>query len=388
MAIGDILQSVSVRNIASHVSGLGSYISSYFESTATQPQHKPNREWNDPINKDAKGMFWVYYQNVHGVSRDNATVGQDLQTLAELEVGCLCFAETNLDWNRSYVKYDFLSRQRKVWKHAATIFSSIDMESSLDYMTGGTLTSTVDKWGSRVLTKESNPSGMGRLSSQTLAGRKNSKITIITGYQCMQNSSGDTSVWNQEKIFMRDHQSRQSPHPRKQFIKDLITFINDKRSVNHDIMLNLDANETLGEETQGISKLMRECGLVDLLDMPGIRPDEQLQDTYRQEQIDESTSCWVLNMSIQVSGVVEHWNTMMGLSPTIRDFMSTWTQRYCLAETQTIQLRLPPVDLHPRMRRTKAYLDHLDKYFLDHKICERIDKLIEDAPRMTRTTLK
>jgi hypothetical protein len=39
-------------------------------------------------------------------------------------------------------------------------------------------------------------------------------------------------------------------------------------------------------------------------------------------------------------------------------------------------------------KKTKAYLDHLDKYFLDHKICKRIDKLIEDAPRMTRTTLK
>jgi hypothetical protein len=60
----------------------------------------------------------------------------------------------------------------------------------------------------------------------------------------------------QEKIFMRDRQSRQSPHPRQQFIKDLISFINNKRRVNHDIMLNLDANEILGEETQGISKLM------------------------------------------------------------------------------------------------------------------------------------
>ena len=131
------------------------------------------------------------------------------------------------------------------------------------------------------LKKESDPSSMGRWSSQTLAGKKNSKIMIITGYRCVRNSSGDTSAWTQEKIFMRDRQSRQSPHPRRQFIKDLITFINDKRSVNHDIMLNLDANEILGEETQGISKLMRECGLVDLLDMSGMGPEEQLQDTYR-----------------------------------------------------------------------------------------------------------
>jgi hypothetical protein len=67
MALGDILQSISIRSIASNVSGLGSYISTYFESTATQPQYKTNREWNDLINKNANGMFWVYYQNVHGV---------------------------------------------------------------------------------------------------------------------------------------------------------------------------------------------------------------------------------------------------------------------------------------------------------------------------------
>jgi hypothetical protein len=33
-------------------------------------------------------------------------------------------------------------------------------------------------------------------------------------------------------------------------------------------------------------------------------------------------------------------------------------------------------------------LDNLDKYFIDHKICEQIDKLIADAPRMTWATLK
>jgi hypothetical protein len=56
--------------------------------------------------------------------------------------------ETNLDWNRPYVWADYLVRQWKTWKHAATFFSSIDMESSSDYMTGGTLTSTVNCWSS------------------------------------------------------------------------------------------------------------------------------------------------------------------------------------------------------------------------------------------------
>jgi hypothetical protein len=55
---------------------------------------------------------------------------------------------------------------------------------------------------------------------------------------------------------MKDRQSKTAPNPRKQFIKDLITFIDQKQSLKHEIILNLDANEALGEESQGIAKLM------------------------------------------------------------------------------------------------------------------------------------
>jgi hypothetical protein len=84
----------------------------------------------------------LYYQNVHGGPRDNVNLSQDLQALAEYDVGCFCLSETNLDWNQSYVWSEYLSRQQKMWKYSATSFSLIDMESSSDYITGGTLTST------------------------------------------------------------------------------------------------------------------------------------------------------------------------------------------------------------------------------------------------------
>jgi hypothetical protein len=107
-------------------------------------KHTPNKGWNDPINGDVNGMFRIFYQNVHGVPRDDVVLAQDLQALEEFDIGCFCLSETNLDWNRPYVWSDFLARQWKTWKHAATSFSSIDMKSSSDYMTGGTLMSTVD----------------------------------------------------------------------------------------------------------------------------------------------------------------------------------------------------------------------------------------------------
>jgi len=39
-------------------------------------------------------------------------------------------------------------------------------------------------------------------------------------------------------------------------------------------------------------------------------------------------------------------------------------------------------------KKTKLYLDMLDMYFKDHKICVQIDRLVEDAPSLTRTQLK
>jgi hypothetical protein len=130
MTIGVTIPVVFAQTIPERMSGLRSLISSFFESTEAQPEYKSNRAWNQPINQDAKGLFCVYYQNVHGVPHDNVNLSQDLQALAEYDVSCFCLSETNLDWNRPYVRSEYLSRQRKTWKYSATSFSSIDMESS------------------------------------------------------------------------------------------------------------------------------------------------------------------------------------------------------------------------------------------------------------------
>jgi hypothetical protein len=53
----------------------------------------------------------MYYQTVHGVPHDNVSLSQDLQALAEYDVGCFCLLETNLDWNRPYVQSEYLGRQ-------------------------------------------------------------------------------------------------------------------------------------------------------------------------------------------------------------------------------------------------------------------------------------
>jgi hypothetical protein len=161
MAFGVNIPTITVQSIVNSVSGPGSNIMSYFGTNAAPQEHTSNKAWNDPINGDADGMFWVYYQIVHGISRDNVVLAQDLQALAEYAIGCICLSEMNLDWHRPYVQSDYLARQQKTWKHVATSFSSINMESSMDYITCSTLSSTVGWCSSQVFAKDADPSGMG-----------------------------------------------------------------------------------------------------------------------------------------------------------------------------------------------------------------------------------
>jgi hypothetical protein len=151
MAFGVNIPTITVQSIVNSVSGSGSNIMSYFGTNAAPQEHRSNKAWNDPINGDA----------VHGIPHDDVVLAQDLQALAEYDIGCICLLEMNLDWHRPYVQLDYLAIQHKTWKHVATSFSSIDMKSSLDYITCSTLSSTVGQWSSQVFAKDADPSGMG-----------------------------------------------------------------------------------------------------------------------------------------------------------------------------------------------------------------------------------
>jgi hypothetical protein len=143
MANGVTIPDVSVQPIPARMLGLRSLIWSFFESTEAQPEYKNNCAWNEPINQDAKGLFCLYYQNVHGIPRDDVNLSKIyrllLNTMSVVFV-CQKLTLTGTDPTSGLNIY----QDNETWKYSATSFSLIDMESSLDYITGGTLTSTVD----------------------------------------------------------------------------------------------------------------------------------------------------------------------------------------------------------------------------------------------------
>jgi hypothetical protein len=169
----------------------------------------------------------------------------------------------------------------------------------------------------------------------------------------------------------------------------LIVFIEARQNANHEIILNLDANEVLGEESQGIAKLMRECGLVDLLDAPELDPDDQLMDTYRRgtnRRINYMLGTPRVHSSVRRRGALEyndgiisdHRGLYVDLDPTV--LFGGNTDDPVAASSRGFTSK--------NAKKTEAYLNHLEKYFEDHKLCSRINKLVDVAPTLTRTQLK
>jgi hypothetical protein len=134
---------------------------------------------------------------------------------------------------------------------------------------------------------------------------------------------------------------------------DLIAFINQQRSLNghHEIILNLDANEALGEESQGIAKLMRECNLVDLHNIPGMELEQQLQDTYYRGDKRRINFMLGTHGYKHVYNNEAHWNTMTVSRWTIMACMSIWMQRYYLEAPPMTKSQHLHEDSPPRMRK-------------------------------------
>ena len=55
-----------------------------------------------------------------------------------------------------------------------------------------------------------------------------------------------------------------SSDPRKRFIADLCQAINEAQMRGDEVIVGLDANAVIGEDPQGLDKLIREGGLYDL----------------------------------------------------------------------------------------------------------------------------
>ncbi len=179
-----------------------------------------------------------------------------------MAAGAICLPETNTNWGHRSSHKLFSTILHKTWKHTSYSVSHTKEEFEGINQPGGTANIISDKWSSRVLDKGTDPFGLGRWSHITLRGAAKRKVLVVTAYRVSQKSVKSvgpaTSAAQQFRKLLQQFRNsgiQEEPCSRHQFILDLQAWLEHKIQDQYDIILSLDANESITQETGSISPL-------------------------------------------------------------------------------------------------------------------------------------
>jgi hypothetical protein len=105
----------------------------------------------------------------------------------------------------------------------------------------------------------------GRWCGYTLIGRDTKEIMVLTAYNVSQRKNakvGEDTLFNQQ-IALYKLQNIRDPDPKKLFIDDLTALVKKARMEDKDIILTGDFNELVGDDPQGMSKVLSAGCLTD-----------------------------------------------------------------------------------------------------------------------------
>jgi hypothetical protein len=167
--------------------------------------------------------------------------------LRRLQAGGISLIETNVEWK----KYDYRANTEKLlhktFGSTRIVYSTSDehVEDS-HYKPGGTVTSALGHWSSRVLRSGKDPTGCGRWSYICL-GKKDKKFAIVTVYRVGQNhNTGDATAFQQQyRTQYVDETARVEISPHKQTMIDFGYFTAELKIEGFEVAVFIDANETL-----------------------------------------------------------------------------------------------------------------------------------------------
>ncbi len=93
--------------------------------------------------------------------------------------------------------------------------------------------------------------------------KRKTTLTVITAYRVCKTHGAKTAYSQQQSLQMQ--RGIENPDPRKQCLKDLKEFINERRAGPlHSIIVMMDANENIMDRNSQIAAFIQQTGLVDV----------------------------------------------------------------------------------------------------------------------------
>ena len=187
-----------------------------------------------------------------------------------MQADVILFQETNTDFKKIKAM-NILQQTLKFYhqNHATTTSNTTVHAKNKNWLPGGTLTSVLGRWtGAKITSGHDHP--LGRWSWISLKGKGNKTITLINIYRVNpgHNNLGEYTNYKQQ-VFIKLKEGIDRYNPRTQTICDLQEFIQNKRNLNEDIIICIDANETTPnkktDNSTSITTLTNNLGLINLV---------------------------------------------------------------------------------------------------------------------------
>ena len=218
----------------------------------------------------------IFFQNIKGLSHTHSREDYIyyLDQFRDLQVDIAGLAETNTAWQHQFLRQEFTSQARRAGAGLSkTSFGSpspsVDFIPSTEtYQAGGSLTLCLGCWTTAILGSDiEDPTGLGRWSGLTLRGKHDNVLQVITAYRTCAGSRQTASLgstFHREVEYYHDITApSQCRNPRQCFLNELSDVILRFRNSGHSVILMLDANGTIEDDSQ-LRNMIEISGLQDL----------------------------------------------------------------------------------------------------------------------------
>ena len=165
---------------------IGDATKTQFTPTTTQENrnYAKNEYIGPPISDEkADGTYRLYAGNPNGLKLGpkGGDWSEHCEKLKILQVDTGCLFEINLDTTKHQIKKLLYDTTDNIFKHSKLDITSSSVASENNFKPGGTLIVTQGNCKGRVIKSGSNP--LGRWTYQTLSGKDQRNITIVSAYQ-------------------------------------------------------------------------------------------------------------------------------------------------------------------------------------------------------------
>jgi hypothetical protein len=350
--------------------------------------------YGDSIYTKPPNTVRLLFQNVKGLTY--SATGEDyeyyLSNIQQLQVEIAGFSETNSPWHHHHIKSEFIHRVRKFFPLSKTVFGSptpaIDPIPAYEkFQAGGNallvtgqLTTTIHR------SVIEDPSGLGRWTGITVTGKQERKISMIVGYRCCKGTikaAGLGTTYHREYAYLSSIKVK-SPNPRKAYLQDLESTINNLRHLGHAIIVMMDANETLSNETD----LGKWRNRLELVDLHRHHPAPSTYIGSNKRRIDFIFGCPRVNEHVKAAGTLSYQEGPQS------DHRSLFVDIDFAALLQYDPGKNPIVSPKSRNLRASnpelvaAYHQAMLSYYADHGMERRIQDLFQNFTTMSNDNIR